>query len=145
MQADLSLLFGLLDKSVHAVETGSVPKSDISVALEAMFKVGESGGKSRERFDALMQALDADQDGPIITYKSLFEEDREYNQGDRPCMSQFMWMYKKRYVWWKDELSFPIPCRDRHVFIPAMARDPQLDVIYLGRLNEAVTKMRIFV
>ena len=77
VQTDLSLLFGLLDKTIHAVETGTLPKADIAVALEAMFKVGEPGGKSRERFDALMQALDADQEGPIVTYKTLFEEDRD--------------------------------------------------------------------
>ena len=71
-----------MDKTVHAVETGAVPRTDVAVALEAMFRVGEPGGKTRDRFDALMQALEADQDGPIIAYKSLFEEDREYNQGD---------------------------------------------------------------
>ena len=35
-----------------------------------------------DNVDNLLQALDADQDGPIIVYKSLFEEDREYNQGE---------------------------------------------------------------
>lgn len=87
MQADLSMLFGLLDKAVHAVETSALPKADIAVALESMFRVGEPGGKSRERFDALMQALDADQEGPLVNYRTLFEEDREYNQGDTPCLA----------------------------------------------------------
>ena len=81
MQTELDQLFTLLDRNLHPVETATIPKPDISTALEAYFKVGEVGGKSRERFDALMQALDADQKGPIVTYKSLFEEDREYNQG----------------------------------------------------------------
>lgn len=71
----------MLDRSIHPVETGTIPKADIYTALESYFKVGEQGGKSRERFDALMQALDADQKGPIVSYKSVFEEDREYNQG----------------------------------------------------------------
>lgn len=81
MQAELDQLFSLLDRNLHPVETGTIPKPDISTALESYFKVGEQNGKSRERFDALMQAMDADQKGPIVTYKSLFEEDREYNQG----------------------------------------------------------------
>ena len=75
----------MLDRNLHPVETATIPKPDVSTALEAYFKVGEVGGKSRERFDALMQALDADQKGPIVTYKSLFEEDREYNQG-KACL-----------------------------------------------------------
>ena len=74
-------LFTLLDRSLHPVETGTIPKADINIALQCYLKVGEPGGKSVEKFDALMQALDADQEGPVVSYKSLFEEDREYNQG----------------------------------------------------------------
>ena len=85
LQGDLQQLFSLLDRTVHAVETGTVPKANVAAALEVYLKVGEPGGKTRERFDALMQALDADQEGPVVTYKKLFEEDREYNQG--PCFS----------------------------------------------------------
>ena len=71
----------MLDRTVHAVETGTIPKTDVVLALEGMFKVGEPGGKTRERFDALIQALDADEAGPMLNYKTVFEEDREYNQG----------------------------------------------------------------
>jgi len=81
MQVDLDQLFTLLDRTVHAVETGTVPKADVATALEAYLKVGEPGAKTRERFDSLMQALDADQEGPVVNYKKLFEEDREFNQG----------------------------------------------------------------
>ena len=50
-------------------------------------RVGEPGHKTKERFDALLQALDADQPGPVVSYKKLFVEDRDYNQGTDflPC------------------------------------------------------------
>ena len=88
LQGELDQLFAVLDRSMHPVETGTISKGDITTALESYFKVGEPGGKSRERFDALLQAMDADQKGQMVSYKSLFEEDREFNQGTllRTCL-----------------------------------------------------------
>ena len=81
LQEDLDQLFCTLDRTVHAVETETIPKADVAAALEVYMRVGEPGHKTRERFDALLQALDADQPGPVVSYKKLFVEDRDYNQG----------------------------------------------------------------
>ena len=88
LQVELEQLFALLDRALHPMETGTIPKADVYTALESYFKVGEQGGKIKERFDSLIQALDADQQGPIITYKTVFEEDREYNQGKLERLGQ---------------------------------------------------------
>jgi hypothetical protein len=95
---DLDQLFTLLDRTVHPVETGTVPKADAATALEAYLKVGQPGGKTRERFDALMQALEADQEGPVVIYKKLFEEDREFNQGEPLLQSSkvSLWVFMFR-------------------------------------------------
>ncbi|EIE22924.1 hypothetical protein COCSUDRAFT_64043 [Coccomyxa subellipsoidea C-169] len=81
LQEDLENLLSTLDKSMHGAETGSLTKAEVCSALEAFFAVGQPGGKTVNRFDELMQALDEDQDGPTVQLKKLFEEDREFNQG----------------------------------------------------------------
>lgn len=52
------------------------------MALHAYFRVGLPGGKTLQRFDELMQALDEDQPGPSVQWATIFEEDREFNQGE---------------------------------------------------------------
>jgi hypothetical protein len=44
--------------------------------------VGATGGKSAARFDEALQALDQDQGGDAVEWRKIFEEDREYNQGE---------------------------------------------------------------
>ena len=49
-----------------------------------MPQVGQPRCKTLARFDELMQCLDADQPGPTVETKKIFEEDREFNQGAWP-------------------------------------------------------------
>ena len=55
---------------------------DLRIALASFFRVGLPGGKAAARFDEALQALDADQAGEVVEWKKVFEEDREYNQGE---------------------------------------------------------------
>jgi len=92
-----------LDRAAHGGgETGRLPKSDVRTALRAYFRVGQPGGKTEARFDAMMQALDAvsgggESDGggrgkegkekegkekDVVLHATLFAEDREFNQGE---------------------------------------------------------------
>lgn len=57
-------------------------QEDFRIALSAFFRVGHPGGKSLERFDEAAQALDVDQPGTSVEWKKVFEEDREFNQGE---------------------------------------------------------------
>ena len=59
-----------------------MPKEDLRTALSCFFRVGQPGGKSLTRFDEIMQALDQDQPGSMVEWKKIFEEDREFNQGE---------------------------------------------------------------
>lgn len=52
------------------------------MALVSFFTVGLPGGKTTARFDEAQQALDQDQPGPTVEWKKVFEEDREFNQGE---------------------------------------------------------------
>ncbi|DBB03290.1 TPA: Translin-associated factor X-interacting protein 1 [Trebouxia sp. C0006] len=81
LQEELEALFIQLDKAKGRA-TSSLGKGELGDALKAFFRVGQPGGKSEERHDELMQALDEDQPGSKVLYKKLFEEDREYNQGE---------------------------------------------------------------
>lgn len=81
LQTDLEELFAALDKS-KGQATGSMPKEDLRTALSSFFRVGQPGGKTLARFDEVMQALDQDQSGPTVEWKKIFEEDREFNQGE---------------------------------------------------------------
>lgn len=81
-QDELEELFVALDKAHFGQETGSLNKSDLRIALETYFRVGMPGGKSLDHFDELMQALDEDQEEEKFEHKKLFEEDREFNQGE---------------------------------------------------------------
>ena len=75
MQEELEALFAQLDKAKGRA-TGSLGKGELGDALSAFFRVGQPGGKSEERYDELLQALDEDQPGSKVMYKKLFEEDR---------------------------------------------------------------------
>lgn len=44
--------------------------------------MGQPRCKTLARFDELMQCLDTDQPGPTVETKKIFEEDREFNQGE---------------------------------------------------------------
>jgi hypothetical protein len=57
-------------------------QTDFRTALFSFFRVGQPGGKSLASFDELMQALEEDQAGPNVEWKKVFEEDREFNQGE---------------------------------------------------------------
>ena len=57
-------------------------QAELRIALHAYFKVGHPGGKTMARFDQLMQGLEEDQPGSNIEWKKIFEEDREFNQGE---------------------------------------------------------------
>lgn len=56
-------------------------QDELRTALISYFKLGQPGGKSYQRFDELMQALDEDQEGEAVEWAKVFEEDREFNQG----------------------------------------------------------------
>lgn len=56
-------------------------QADLRVGLRAFFRVGELGGKTLARFDALIAFLEEDAPGARVPWKGLFEEDREFNQG----------------------------------------------------------------
>ena len=81
LQYDIEEMFALMDKAKGQV-SGSIPKDDLRIALASFFRVGEPGGKDLARFDEIMQALDEDQPGPNVEWKKVFEEDREFNQGE---------------------------------------------------------------
>ncbi|KAL3145195.1 Translin-associated factor X-interacting protein 1 [Trebouxia sp. C0010 RCD-2024] len=81
LQEELEALFIQLDKAKGRA-TSSLNKGELGDALKAFFRVGQPGGKTEDRHDELMQALDEDQPGSKVIYKKLFEEDREYNQGE---------------------------------------------------------------
>jgi len=81
LQYDLEELFALMDKA-KGQATGSIPKDDLRIALASFFRVGQPGGKDLARFDEIMQALDEDQPGSSVEWKKVFEEDREFNQGE---------------------------------------------------------------
>lgn len=57
-------------------------QEDFIVALRSFFKVEEIGGKSLRNFDEILQALEKEHSGPEVEWKKLFEEDREFNQGE---------------------------------------------------------------
>lgn len=57
-------------------------QDDLLIALSAFFRVGQPGGKTLEHFDEACQALETDQPGPSVEWKKMFEEDREFNQGE---------------------------------------------------------------
>ncbi|CAL8464737.1 g4272 [Coccomyxa elongata] len=82
LQEDLENNLAAMDRSLHGSETGVLTKAEVRSALDAFFAVGQPGSKTLNRFDELMQALDEDQDGPTVVLKKLFEEDREFNQGE---------------------------------------------------------------
>ncbi len=81
LQFDLEELFALMDKA-KGQASGIIPKEDLRTALGTFFRVGLPGGKTLARFDEVMQALDADQPTPTVEWKKIFEEDREFNQGE---------------------------------------------------------------
>ena len=81
LQSDLEDLFAALDKAKGQI-TGSIPKEDLRTALWSFFRVGQPGGKTLARFDEVMQALDTDQPENNTIWKKIFEEDREFNQGE---------------------------------------------------------------
>lgn len=81
LQYDLEELFLLMDKA-KGQASGSIPKEDLRIALATFFRVGQPGGKDLGRFDEVMQALDEDQPGASVEWKKVFEEDREFNQGE---------------------------------------------------------------
>jgi hypothetical protein len=86
LQSDIEELFVALDKAQGTVHvTGTIPKDDVRCALEAFFRVGHPSainGKTLVRFDEMMQALDTDQPGETVEWKKVFDEDREFNQGE---------------------------------------------------------------
>jgi hypothetical protein len=81
LQFDLEELFALMDKA-KGQATGIIPKEDLKIGLASFFRVGLPGGKGLPRFDEVMQALEEDQPGPTVEWKKIFEEDREFNQGE---------------------------------------------------------------
>ncbi|KAL4444954.1 hypothetical protein ABPG77_004004 [Micractinium sp. CCAP 211/92] len=81
LQAEVEELFAAIDKA-KGQATGFFSKEDLRTAFLAYFKVGQPGGKTLKRFDELMQAIDEDQEGDVVEWKKVFEEDREFNQGE---------------------------------------------------------------
>ena len=81
LQTDLEDLFAAMDKAKGQASM-AIPKEDLRTALHAYFRVGQVGGKTSARFDEMMQALEQDQPGTIVEWKKVFEEDREFNQGE---------------------------------------------------------------
>ncbi|KAK9789016.1 hypothetical protein WJX73_007749 [Symbiochloris irregularis] len=82
LQDELEAVFRAADKAANRNrETGVLKKEDVMIALKNYFCMGQPGGKSLDRFDTLMSALDKDQPGTSIEHGKVFEEDREFNQG----------------------------------------------------------------
>jgi hypothetical protein len=44
-----------VDKLLHGTETGELSKGEVREALDALFLVGQPGGKTLNRFDEVMQ------------------------------------------------------------------------------------------
>ncbi|KDD75088.1 hypothetical protein H632_c879p0, partial [Helicosporidium sp. ATCC 50920] len=82
LQSELETMFSAMDRLVGGSSSGFVKKAELRLALGAYFRAGQPGGKSEEDFDALLKALDEDQPGESVRWAKLFEEDREYNQGE---------------------------------------------------------------
>jgi regulator of replication initiation timing len=80
MQQDLEELFDALDKA-GGKTTGTISKTDLQVALHSFFRVGQPWGKTFERYEMMLAALDQDQPGETVIWKAIFAEDREFNQG----------------------------------------------------------------
>lgn len=53
----------------------------MAVALRAYFQVGLPGGKTMQRYEELIAALDTDQPGASVEWSTLFLEDKEFSQG----------------------------------------------------------------
>lgn len=81
LQESLLELFEAVDRA-QGTATGVLLKSDVRVALASFFKVGQADGKTPARFDELMKSLDEDQPGESVVWAKVFEEDREFNQGE---------------------------------------------------------------
>ena len=82
LQTNLEELFAQTEKGGSGGKKGTIAKGALTQGLESYFKVGQKGGKSVERFQELLEALDKDQPDEEVVWKKLFEEDREYNQGE---------------------------------------------------------------
>lgn len=50
--------------------------------MRAFFRVGKLDGKSEKRFEEALHALDVDHPGSQVEWRKVFEEDREFNQGE---------------------------------------------------------------
>ncbi|KAI3438406.1 hypothetical protein D9Q98_000838 [Chlorella vulgaris] len=120
LQAELEELFAAIDRAKGQV-TGFLPNEDLRTAFLAFFKVGQPGGKSLKRFDELMQAMDEDQEGEAVEWRKVFEEDREFNQGEfAECIrDQFL---QERVEYFKaleeavyDEANHEEECSREHV------------------------------
>jgi hypothetical protein len=82
LQTEIEDLMVSIDRG-SGEENGKIAKSEFFAGLKSYFRVGHQGGKSHIRFEQLVAALEKDQpDEESVEYKSLFEEDREYNQGE---------------------------------------------------------------
>ena len=57
-------------------------QEELSIALRAFFRVGKLDGKSEKRFEEALHALDVDHPGCQVEWRKIFEEDREFNQGE---------------------------------------------------------------
>lgn len=57
-------------------------QEELVIALRAFFRVGKLDGKSEKRFEEVLHALDLDQPGALVEWRKVFEEDREFNQGE---------------------------------------------------------------
>jgi hypothetical protein len=81
LQQDLEELFSSLDRA-KGQASGLISKRDLRVALASFFKAGQPDGKHATRFDEIMQAMENEHEGEAVAWKKLFEEDREFNQGE---------------------------------------------------------------
>ena len=76
---DVIKLLTSVDTQLHSGKaTGKVPRQDVKASLRAYF-----AHKKEEDLVELEEALDTDQpDGNMIDIEKLFEEDRDFNQGE---------------------------------------------------------------
>ncbi|KAI7835772.1 hypothetical protein COHA_010350 [Chlorella ohadii] len=120
LQEELEELFGAIDRA-KGQATGFIDTDDLRTALLAYFKVGQPGGKTLQRFDELMQAVDEDQEGDRVEWRKVFEEDREFNQGEfaESIRDQFL---QERVEYFKaleaavyEEAGHEEECRREHV------------------------------
>ena len=135
LQAEIEDLSVSIDRG-SGEENGKIAKSEFFAGLKSYFRVGHQGGKSHSRFEQLISALEKDQpDEEFVEYKKLFEEDREYNQGEFAETVRDQ-MLEERIEYFKDleealydQTNFEETCTPRALENALCKLDPEMPLI----------------